>query len=77
MHADDPMPVDLRGISKDCIVADCGMKIEMSRLLAEAQAHGCRIQKGKEMLIEQAPLYLERFGWPGVHSDDFRALEAL
>jgi shikimate dehydrogenase len=77
MHADDPMPIDLRGVSKDCIVADCGMKIEMSRLLVTAQELGCRIQKGKEMLIEQAPLYLERFGWPGVSSDAFRALEAL
>lgn len=77
MHPDDPLPFGLHGASKDCIVADCGMKIEMSRLLLEAQARGCRIQKGKEMLIEQAPLYLERFGWPGVDSDAFRALEAL
>ncbi|MES2102414.1 MAG: shikimate dehydrogenase [Pseudomonadota bacterium] len=77
MHADDPLPVDLAGISPSCIVADCGMKIEMSKLLTQAQALGCRIQKGKEMLIEQAPLYLELFGWPGVSSDDFRALEAL
>jgi shikimate dehydrogenase len=77
MHADDPLPIDLRGLSPACVVADCGMKIEMSRLLVEAQAKGCRIQKGKEMLIEQAPLYLERFGWPGVDSDAFRALEAI
>lgn len=77
MHPDDPVPIDLRGAAPGCVVADCGMKIEMSRLLVAAQARGCRIQKGKEMLIEQAPLYLERFGWPGVDSDDFRALEAL
>ena len=77
MHADDPMPIDLRGVSSDCIVADCGMKIEMTQLLAEARRRGCRIQKGKEMLIEQAPLYLELFGWPGVSSDEFRELGAL
>ncbi|MES2070133.1 MAG: shikimate dehydrogenase [Pseudomonadota bacterium] len=77
MHADDPLPVDLDGVSPSCIVVDCGMKIEMSKLLSEAQRRGCRIQKGKEMLIEQAPLYLELFGWPGVSSDAFRALEAL
>lgn len=77
MHADDPMPIDLRGVSPSCVVADCGMKIEMSKLLVEALARGCRIQKGKEMLIEQAPLYLELFGWPGVNSDAFRELEAL
>lgn len=77
MHADDAVPIDLQGVSPDCIVADCGMKIEMTRLLRQAQERGCRIQKGKEMLIEQAPLYLEHFGWPGVSSDAFRALEAL
>lgn len=77
MHPDDALPFSLDGVSPDTIVADCGMKIEMSRLLAEAQLRGCRIQKGKEMLIEQAPLYLELFGWPGVSSDAFRALEAL
>lgn len=77
MHAGDPLPFSLDGISPDCIVADCGMKIEMSQLLVQAQARGCRIQKGKEMLIEQAPLYLELFGWPGVDANDFRHLEAL
>lgn len=77
MHPDDALPVDLRGVAPSTIVADCGMKIEMSKLLTEARRRGCRIQKGKEMLIEQAPLYLERFGWPGVSSDAFRALEAL
>ncbi|MES2262247.1 MAG: ThiF family adenylyltransferase [Pseudomonadota bacterium] len=77
MHPDDPLPLSLEGISPECIVADCGMKIEMSKLLVQAQAAGCRIQKGKEMLFEQAPLYLELFGWPGVSSDAFRALGAL
>ena len=77
MHADDAVPIDLQDVSPNCIVADCGMKIEMTRLLRQAQELGCRIQKGKEMLIEQAPLYLERFGWPGASSDAFRALEAL
>ncbi len=77
MHADDAVPIDLQDVASDCIVADCGMKIEMTKLLRQAQELGCRIQKGKEMLIEQAPLYLAHFGWPGVSSDEFRALEAL
>lgn len=77
MHPDDPLPFALDGVAPSCIVADCGMKIEMTRLLTQAQQLGCRIQKGKEMMIEQAPLYLERFGWPGVSSDAFRALEAI
>ncbi|AMP03106.1 shikimate dehydrogenase family protein [Collimonas pratensis] len=77
MSQDDPLPLDLNGVKASCIVADCGMKIEMTRLLVEAQRLGCRIQKGREMMIEQAPLYLELFGWPGVSSDAFRALEAI
>lgn len=77
MHDDDPLPIDLAGVAPSCIVADCGMKIEMTRLLREAEARGCRIQKGKEMLIEQAPLYLELFGWDRVSADDFRVLEAI
>lgn len=77
MNPGDPMPIALDDVTPGCIVADCGMKTEMSTLLVTALQRGCRIQKGKEMLIEQAPLYLELFGWPGVTSDDFRALEAL
>jgi shikimate dehydrogenase len=77
MHPDDAQPIDLRGVDADCIVADCGMKIEMTRLLLDAQARGCRIQKGKEMMIEQSPLYLELFGWPGVPASAFRELGVL
>ena len=77
MQASDPLPVNLEGISPSCIVSDCGMKIEMSQLLTQASLLGCRIQKGKEMLIEQAPLYLELFGFPGVSSEMFRDLGVL
>jgi shikimate dehydrogenase len=77
MHPHDPLPIDLRGVGASCIVADCGMKIEMTRLLVDAQARGCRIQKGKEMMIEQSPLYLDLFGWPGVPASAFRELGVL
>ncbi|MGS0744123.1 shikimate dehydrogenase family protein [Glaciimonas sp. GG7] len=77
MSPDDPLPLDLNGIAPTCIVADCGMKIEMTKLLVEAQRHGCRIQKGREMMIEQSPLYLELFGYSNVSSDAFRALGVL
>lgn len=77
MHPDDALPVSLDGVDPACIVADCGMKIENSKLLQQASALGCRTQKGKEMLIEQAPLYLELFGYGQVNSDEFRRLGAL
>ena len=77
MHEGDPLPLDLEGISASTIVADCGMKIEMSQLLQQASQRGCRIQKGKEMLIEQAPLYMDLFGLPGATSQMFRELGVL
>jgi shikimate dehydrogenase len=77
MREDDPLPIDLRGAAASCIVADCGMKIETTRLLRDARARGCRIQKGREMMIEQSPLYLELFGWPGVPASAFRDLGVL
>lgn len=77
MHPEDPLPLSLDGVDPTCIVADCGMKIENSKLLQHASALGCRTQKGKEMLIEQAPLYLELFGYGQVDSDGFRQLGAL
>lgn len=77
MHPEDPLPISLEGVASHCIVADCGMKMEMSKLLLEAQSRGCRIQKGKEMMLEQAPLYMQLFGWPGADYDDFRNLGVL
>jgi shikimate dehydrogenase len=77
MIASDPMPFAVDRAKASAIVADCGMKTEMTELLKTAQARGLRIQKGKEMLFEQAPLYMERFGWPNTTADEFRALGVL
>jgi shikimate dehydrogenase len=77
MTADDPPPFSIDAAKPTAIVADCGMKTEVTKLLAAATARGLRTQKGKEMLFEQAPLYLERFGWPGTTADEFRALGVL
>ena len=48
------------------------MKVDMTPLLREASARGCRIQLGREMLFEQAPLYLELFGFGQVAAEDVR-----
>lgn len=77
MNAGDAVPFDVALAKDTAIIAECGMKTEMSALLRVAQARGLRIQKGKEMLFEQAPLYMDRFGWPGATADDFRALGVL
>jgi shikimate dehydrogenase len=77
MNPGDAVPFDVALAKDTAIVAECGMKTEMSELLRVAQARGLRIQKGKEMLFEQAPLYMDRFGWPGSTADQFRALGVL
>jgi shikimate dehydrogenase len=77
MSRDDPLPFHIDRAKRTAIIADCGMKIEMTELLKTAKARGLRIQKGKEMLFEQAPLYMDRFGWPNTTADEFRALGAL
>lgn len=77
MSPSDPMPFSIEHVKSSAVVADCGMKTELTALLARAQARGLRIQKGKEMLFEQAPLYMERFGWPNTTADQFRSLGVL
>ncbi|TAG74357.1 MAG: shikimate dehydrogenase [Burkholderiales bacterium] len=77
MTPGDAMPFSVDAAKPSAIIADCGMKTEMTELLQAAAVRGLRIQKGKEMLFEQAPLYMERFGWPNTTADEFRALGVL
>jgi shikimate dehydrogenase len=77
MYADDDMPFSLVDLKQSAIVADCGMKIEMTELLRKATDCGLRIQKGKEMFFEQSPLYMDRFGLGSTSADQFRSLGVL
>ena len=77
MAPGDPLPLDIAQLQSSTVVADCVMKVEITPLLKIAQERGCRIQRGREMLLEQACLYLDLFGWPGSTAADFRALEVL
>ena len=77
MNSGDRMPFSLDNAKASAVIADCGMKTENTALLRVAAGRGHRVQKGKEMLFEQAPLYMERFGWPGITADEFRALGVL
>jgi shikimate dehydrogenase len=40
------------------------MKTEMTAFLTAAQARGCPVQVGTDMLFEMIPAYLEFFGFP-------------
>jgi shikimate dehydrogenase len=53
------------------------MKQAITPLLRAAQARGCRIQVGTDMLFEQIPLYLEYFGFGAATPDELRAVARL
>ena len=46
------------------------MKQAITPLLAAAQAKGCAIQVGTDMLFEQIPAYLEFFGFGTATPDE-------
>jgi shikimate dehydrogenase len=52
------------------------MTPEMTPFLRAAQARGCRVQVGSDMLFEQIPLYLDYFGFPTTTPEHLRRLAA-
>jgi shikimate dehydrogenase len=72
MRPEDPLPIDVRNLASNTLVADAVMKVDITPLLREASTRGCKIQLGREMLFEQAPLYLEFFGFGPVSSEELR-----
>ena len=64
MHGDDPLPVDSERLTPGTWVGDVVMSDQMTPFLIAAQARGCPVQVGIDMLFEQIPAYLEFFGFP-------------
>jgi shikimate dehydrogenase len=77
MREGDPLPVDVKGISKSAFVGEVVMKQELTPLLAAAAARGCETQSGIDMLFEQIPAYLEFFGFPAATPDELRAVAKI
>ncbi|WP_114972463.1 shikimate dehydrogenase family protein [Rhodoferax ferrireducens] len=77
MNAGDAMPMDVSRIAASTFVGEVVMKTEMTAFLAAAQARGCRIQVGSDMLFEQIPVYLEFFGFPSTTPDALRAVAQI
>jgi shikimate dehydrogenase len=73
-HDDDPMPVDVERIAPGTWVGDVVMATGMTPFLIAAQARGCRVQIGTDMLFEQIPKYLEFFGFPSTTPEHLRQL---
>jgi shikimate dehydrogenase len=75
-HDDDPMPMDVERIGPQAWVGEVVMSPEMTPFLIAAQARGCRVQVGTDMLFEQIPLYLDYFGFPTTTPEHLRRLAA-
>jgi shikimate dehydrogenase len=77
MNEGDALPMDVTRIAPTTFVGEVVMKAEMTAFLAAAQARGCRVQIGSDMLFEQIPAYLEFFGFPTTTPDVLRSLARL
>lgn len=64
MNPGDPLPLDVTRLDPSTFVGEVVMRTEMTAFLQAAQARGCAIQVGSDMLFEQIPAYLEFFGYP-------------
>jgi shikimate dehydrogenase len=74
MNAGDPLPIDMSRLQAGTFVGEVVMKTEMTAFLAAAQASGCRVQVGTDMLFEMIPPYLEFFGFPTTTPDTLRSV---
>lgn len=77
MHEDDPLPLDISRLRPGTMVGDVVLHADLTPLLRHAQARGCRVQVGADMLYEQIPAYLEFFGLPSTTPEHLRALSGL
>jgi shikimate dehydrogenase len=77
MNPGDPLPVDMDRLDARTFVGEVVMKSEKTAFLRAAEARGCRVQVGSDMLFEMIPAYLEFFGWPTASADALRAVARL
>ena len=77
MNHDDPLPFETARLDPGTYVGEVVMSRPMTRLLAAAQARGCPVQVGTDMLYEQIPAYLEFFGFEAADADTLRRLSRL
>ncbi|MES2512129.1 MAG: shikimate dehydrogenase [Pseudomonadota bacterium] len=63
LNAGDPMPCDVSRMEAGCAVVDILMKNQPTPFVRAVRARQLQAQPGFEMLIQQAPDYLEFFGY--------------
>jgi shikimate dehydrogenase len=69
--------VDVARLAAPTFVGEVVMRTDMTAFLLAAQARGCRVQIGSDMLFEQIPAYLEFFGLPTTTAEELRAVAQL
>ena len=77
MNDGDAMPMDVSRIAPGTFVGEVVMKTEVTAFLRAAQARGCPVQVGSDMLFEQIPAYLEFFGLPSTTPEALRSVAQL
>lgn len=77
MKDGDPLPFDVSRIDPSTFVGEVVMKHEITPLLAAAQAKGCPVQVGTDMLFEMIPAYLEFFGFGTTTPEELRAVAQI
>jgi len=77
MNEGDPLPMDMARIAPGTFVGEVVMRTEMTAFLTAAQARGCPVQVGSDMLFEQIPAYLEYFGFPSTTAEVLRSVARL
>ena len=77
MNEGDALPMNVARIAPATFVGEVVMRTEMTAFLSAAQARGCPVQIGTDMLYEQIPAYLEYFGLPSTTPDVLRAVARL
>lgn len=77
MNEGDPLPIDMDRLEARTFVGEVVMKTEKTAFLRAAEARGCRVQVGSDMLFEMIPPYLEFFGFPTTSAQTLRSVARL
>ena len=77
MKDDDPLPFDVERIAPGTFVGEVVMKSAYTPLLRAAQARGCPVQVGTDMLFEMIPACLEFFGFGTATPGELRAVARI
>jgi shikimate dehydrogenase len=77
MNEGDELPLDVARIAPTTFVGEVVMKTDITAFVRAAQARGCAVQVGSDMLFEQIPAYIEYFGLPTTTPEVLRAVARL